>query len=59
MVMSMWSYLRYSAKPELDQPLENTLQRGLESSNKEDNTVSRGQLLGIVRASVETQEPRS
>ncbi len=34
-------YLRYSAKPELDQPLENTLQ-GLESSIKEDNTVSQG-----------------
>ena len=29
-------YLRYSAKPELEQPLENTLQ-GLESSIKEDN----------------------
>ena len=34
-------YLRYSAKPELEQPLENTLQ-GLESSIKEDNTVSQG-----------------
>ena len=34
-------YLRYSAKPELDQPLENTLQ-GIESSIKEDNTVSQG-----------------
>ena len=34
-------YLRYSAKPELEQPLENTLQ-GLESSMKEDNTVSQG-----------------
>ncbi|MDU1058129.1 MAG: ZmpA/ZmpB/ZmpC family metallo-endopeptidase-related protein, partial [Streptococcus salivarius] len=34
-------YLRYSANPELDQPLENTLQ-GLESSIKEDNTVSQG-----------------
>ena len=34
-------YLRYSAKPELDQPLENTLQV-LESSIKEDNTVSQG-----------------
>ena len=34
-------YLRYSAKPDLEQPLENTLQ-GLESSIKEDNTVSQG-----------------
>ena len=34
-------YLRYSAKSELEQPLENTLQ-GLESSIKEDNTVSQG-----------------
>ena len=34
-------YLRYSAKPELEQPLENTLQ-GLESSRKEDKTVSQG-----------------
>ena len=34
-------YLRYSAKPELEQPLENTLQ-GFESSIKEDNTVSQG-----------------
>ena len=34
-------YLRYSAKPELDQPLKNTLQ-GLETSIKEDNTVSQG-----------------
>ena len=34
-------YLRYSAKPELEQPLENTI-KGLESSIKEDNTVSQG-----------------
>ena len=34
-------YLRYSAKPELEQPLENTLQ-GLESSIKEETTVNQG-----------------
>ena len=34
-------YLRYSANPELDQPLENTLQ-GLESSIKEETTVNQG-----------------
>ena len=34
-------YLRYSANPELDQPLETPLQ-GVESSIKEDNTVSQG-----------------
>ena len=34
-------YMRYSAKPELEQPLENTI-KGLESSIKEDNTVSQG-----------------
>ena len=34
-------YLRYSAKPELERPLENTLQ-GLESSIKEETTVNQG-----------------
>ena len=34
-------YLRYSAKPELEQPLENTLQ-GLESPIKEETTVNQG-----------------
>ncbi|PCR82794.1 peptidase M26 [Streptococcus salivarius] len=34
-------YLRYSAKPELEQPLENTLQ-GIESSIKEETTVNQG-----------------
>ena len=34
-------YLSYSAKPELEQPLENTLQ-GLESSIKEETTVNQG-----------------
>ena len=34
-------YLRYSAKPELERPLENTLQ-GLESPIKEETTVNQG-----------------
>ena len=34
-------YLRYSAKPELEQPLENTI-KGLESSIKEETTVNQG-----------------
>ena len=36
-------YLRYSAKPELEQPLENTL-KGLEPSREDKNTASRDEI---------------
>ena len=36
-------YLRYSAKPELEQPLENTL-KGLETSREDRNTASRDEV---------------
>ena len=49
-------YLRYSAKPELEQPLENTL-KGLEPSREDKNTASRDEIDKEISWKKGTQEP--